>query len=363
VTVLPTATSDTGTATTRDSRLVACDESGSEGQKLVGGTTDVFAHASVDMDVEVAIACIDKVRAGTRSPATECKSGVVLRERNRHVLEWLIGPLGPLHGNAYVHLAEKSFHLVTTMVDLLCDLGVDHRRDRGRERRVDDVARTLYAEGPTRLGRGAWQHLLASFNDLMRAKDLAAARASAEAFSRVLDTFAVADPGSEFGRAVYLLGVGRPRCDSHLIHLITTSRLSGVLDPLVAAIVRAVDHWGADGRAVSIVHDEQGALTADRVERLKALCGRRPGTASDGSESPGPAMADRLVDIRCVDSQSDPRVQVADFMAGVARKIASDDLNGRGDLRLSALLQPFVDPGSTWGDADSWSRLSPVPTG
>jgi hypothetical protein len=49
-----------------------------------------------------------------------------------------------------------------------------------------------------------------------------------------------------------------------------------------------------------------------------------------------------------VDSRTDPRVQVADLLAGVARKVASDELLGRHDPDLTALLQPYVDPASRW---------------
>jgi hypothetical protein len=52
--------------------------------------------------------------------------------------------------------------------------------------------------------------------------------------------------------------------------------------------------------------------------------------------------------VRFVDSRSDARVQIADFLAGVARRIASDDLNGRGDVRLTGLLESFVDAESVW---------------
>ena len=34
---------------------VACDESGSEGEKLVRGSTDTFAHASVDVTTAAAV--------------------------------------------------------------------------------------------------------------------------------------------------------------------------------------------------------------------------------------------------------------------------------------------------------------------
>ncbi|AXK31295.1 hypothetical protein DVA86_00180 [Streptomyces armeniacus] len=56
---------------------------------------------------------------------------------------------------------------------------------------------------------------------------------------------------------------------------------------------------------------------------------------------------------RLVWSRTDTRVQLADYLAGVARKIASEELNGRGDARLTALLRPYVAPSSCWADADS----------
>ena len=74
---------------------IACDESGSEGGKLVGGTTDVLAHASVVVDADLAAAWLDEVRVRARSPATEVKASVVLREQNRAVLRDLLGRDGP----------------------------------------------------------------------------------------------------------------------------------------------------------------------------------------------------------------------------------------------------------------------------
>ena len=82
-----------------------------------------------------------------------------------------------------------------------------------------------------------------------------------------------------------------------------------------------------------------------RVAQLEALLGAPPGG--------------RLAGLRLVDSRSDARVQVADFLAGVARKIASDELNRRGDAELTGLLRPYVDASSTWGDERSWSLLGP----
>lgn len=285
---------------------IACDESGSEGLKLIGGSTDVFAHASVSIDLAAAEACILRVRVDARSPATEVKASVVLRERNRRVLEWLLGPSGPLHGRAHVHLTEKVFHLVTALVDFLAEPGGPVSGASPQRRHA--LARALYREGPAELGPDRWRDLLETFNDLARvqARDGTTGQA---------------------GRAI-----------PHL-------------DPLFPAISAAVDHWGGTGRPLSIIHDQQVSLTPARVRETL-------GSFSPDAHGNGTA-GHRVATLRLVDSQADPRVQVADFLAGAARRIASEELNGRGDAVLTALLRPYLDPGSIWGDPPSWARLAP----
>lgn len=58
-----------------------------------------------------------------------------------------------------------------------------------------------------------------------------------------------------------------------------------------------------------------------------------------------------------VDSMTDSRVQVADFLAGVARKIAEEELEGRGDPELTELLRPYLDTASFWADDRSAAAL------
>ncbi|HEY3015223.1 MAG TPA: hypothetical protein VGJ41_08940 [Nocardioides sp.] len=305
---------------------IACDESGSEGEKLVGGSTDVFAHASVDLSLEAARDCIEMVRIGARSPATECKASVVLRERNRRVLVWLIGPDGPLHGRAHVHLTEKSFRLTAKLVELLGG-GVDPRE--------------LYDAAPHALGARDWTRLLAAFNDLMRSRDLLEARMTANRFFDLVEAHRSAR--GSVGAAMSDLWDARPDDDAAVRHLLDRGDGRSVLDPLVPAIARGVLHWYDGARPVSLVHDEQGALTPDRLRQLDTVCG-------DSA----------LAGIRFVDSTTDPRVQVADLLAGAARKIASDQLNRRGDVLLTALLRPYLDRHSAWGDPRSWRLLAPA---
>lgn len=46
---------------------VACDESGSDGENLTGGNTDVFAHASVTLPVDRAEERVREIRRGAGS--------------------------------------------------------------------------------------------------------------------------------------------------------------------------------------------------------------------------------------------------------------------------------------------------------
>ncbi|WP_327589824.1 hypothetical protein OHA25_24460 [Nonomuraea sp. NBC_00507] len=92
------------------------------------------------------------------------------------------------------------------------------------------------------------------------------------------------------------------------------------------------------------MHDEQSALTERRVRRLEHQL----------------LPSERRLWFRQVDSRTDPRVQVADVLAGVARRLAADELRDRGDTELGELLRAYIDPASQWSDERSWSRLGPA---
>lgn len=228
---------------------IACDESGSEGEKLVGGNTAVFAHASVRIDADAADACVAELRRRIRSPAVEYKANHLLRQKHRATLVWFLGPSGPIHGRAHVYLVEKAYFLVRSLA---------HRI---QPRHAKNRLSTDYAIAPT-------------------------------------------------------------------------------MDPLLPALVRAIEHWSTDSRSVSITHDEHSTITEALIVQLKRTW---------------PA----LTHVRLVDSMADARVQVADFLAGVARRVAEDALTGEADAELATLLRPYVDPESVWGDSSSWTALKP----
>ncbi|MEU7899762.1 DUF3800 domain-containing protein [Nonomuraea sp. NPDC049152] len=306
---------------------IACDESGSEGEKLVGGNTKVFAHASVRLDIESAAACIQEVRHRAPSPTLEYKSDVIRRSKHREALKWMLGPSGPLLGDTHVYLIDKAFFVVTRVVDLIAAMkGAD-----------GDMAVDLYRDGPDTLGQERWGIFLESFNDLLRTKNGRGPGASVDEAFRMVDGLRVT--GGRIGDIMELLSRARPGVELFRAGLLDDPRMMPVLDPLIPAIVQAVVHWGEGGRPVSIVHDRQTLLTEDRVARLHASRGGG------------------LAGLRLVDSRSDPRIQVADLLAGAARKIGEDELNDRGDAELTALLRPYVDASSIWGEARSRSLL------
>jgi uncharacterized protein DUF3800 len=55
-------------------------------------------------------------------------------------------------------------------------------------------------------------------------------------------------------------------------------------------------------------------------------------------------------DVRFADSSREPAVQIADFVAGIAYRLGSDELKGRADPEIIALLCPLIDHESVWVD-------------
>jgi hypothetical protein len=319
---------------------VGCDESGSDGENLTGGNTDVFAHASVRLSVESAAAAVQEIRDRIRSPAEEYKANHLLREKHRAVLEWLLAPAGPIHGQAHVHLIEKAFLVVDRAVDLLLGPGS-----------TDAVV--LFRAGRRAFGQERWRAFLTAANQLLRVRNDGEPEAPVEGFFREVDALRRASDRTTVSDVLDRLAAARPRADAYRADVGDGPTLVPLLNPLLPAIVSTAAYWSAGGRPVRLVHDRQNMLTPERIAWIEETS-RRTGVALAGLE--------------LVEARRDARVQVADFLAGIARKIASDELNGRGDPPLTALLRPYVDRASVWGDEPSWGELvsadeerSPVP--
>ncbi|MGC2999079.1 hypothetical protein ACPF8X_12100 [Streptomyces sp. G35A] len=308
---------------------IACDESGSDGENLTGGNTDVFAHAGVHVSVTAAAAAVREIRDRIRSPAEEYKANHLLREKHWAVLEWLLAPGGPIHGRAHVHLTEKSFFVVDRVVALL----------------LDDPAEAvaLFRAGPADVGEDGWRAFLRAANQVLRMRNGGEPGTSVPLFFGTVDALREAHPGTRAARSLERLAARRDRAEAYRAGLLDGSVVRiPVLNPLLPAIISTAAYWSAGGRPVRLVHDRQNVLTPERVAWIERTA-RLDGTA--------------LVGVRLVAARADPRVQLADFLAGIARKVASDELHGRGDPVLTGLLRAYVDPESVWGDARSWTEL------
>ncbi|NUT36732.1 MAG: hypothetical protein HOV79_27065 [Hamadaea sp.] len=299
---------------------IACDESGYEGERLIGTTTDVFAHASLRIGHDDATACILELRRRIRSPATEYKAGNILRAKHRATLRWLLGRDGPLPGAAHVFLIDKRWYVLTKLADLLLEGAPD--------------AATLHRLGPAAYG-DLWETFLEAANDLLRVKDQPDVP---EELMRV--TGLLLERASGPGPLRDLLTAvaqTRPKAELFRAWLLGDPVTNSVVDPLLPAIERVLDRWGTADRPVVIAHHRQTTLSEQRLAQLS-------GRAEFGG-------------LRHADSFTDMRVQLADLVAGAARKLAADELNGRAEPELTDLLRPYADPASIWGDQRSAERL------
>jgi hypothetical protein len=309
---------------------IACDESGFSGTNLLDAATPVFTHASVDLAVEEAVNLMATLRSGFRCSASELKSGQFLRtQRSAEALEWL---LAALRGHAHVLLVDKEYFLVTRIVDLF----LSHPSYAAGTRLTQDqrpAALALYRSG--RVGGRQWSDFLAAFVYLARAKrGLLPDRKAAEKLLRARDSLAEVGLGGEAGSVLARL--------DHARVLALLDRLSAddrsippVLEPMLPALAETVLFWSDGQRQVLVVHDEQSALTAGRLRRLQeALTDAAVTTTVHARAAGAPIGVSPLAGLVTVDSRDDPRVQIADLVAGIARRLA-----GTGD---SGLLQPFV---------------------
>jgi len=322
---------------------IVCDESGFSGGNLVGGHAPVFAHASVRIDGATAAAVIaDLRRRMDGGPPGELKANALLRPRHRGLVHDLLGPDGPLAGTARVHLVDTVYFALARLADLLGD-GAQALRGTdspGRDPTARHAALVLHARGPATYGPDRWRHFLNRAADLMRTNKRSTPREPVAPFAAALDGL-LETPG-DVADVLRPMRARLPAAAAVRAALKADPKLATLLEPVVPALARAVAMWSTSGGTLSVVHDDQSAVTPERVAAIAAGTG--------------------LVEVTLVDSRTDPRVQVADLLAGVARRLASDQLAGRAQSNngLTALLRHAIDPESTWADADSWSALSPT---
>jgi hypothetical protein len=242
---------------------IACDESGSDGENLTGGNTDVFAHAGVSLSMASAAAVVGEIRDRIRSPAEEYKANHLLREKHRAVLEWLLAPEGPIDGQARVHLMEKTYFVVDRTLGLLLDDAAE--------------AALLFRAGRPVFGEDGWRAFLEAANQLLRVRHDGD---PVDAFYGTVDTLRRTHRGTDAARILERLARTRPRAVAYRDGFLAGPPLIPLLNPLLPAIVRTAALWSGSGRSTS-------CTTGRTCSRRSASPGSRARPGGPGSASPG----------------------------------------------------------------------------
>jgi hypothetical protein len=293
---------------------IACDESGFSGTNLLRSTAPVITHASVDLTVDEAVTLIAALRSGFRFAPHELKSGRFLRGSGAtEALEWFLAALA---GRAHVHLIDKEFFLVTRVVDFLLT-EPSYAAGTRLAREHQPAALALHAAG--RSAGGDWDTFLAAFIDLVRMKRRLPVDQTVRRFFQARDALRRHRLGASAAAVLDGLDPGRVR--AVVARLDSDDRsVPPPLEPLLPALAETVLSWSGGQRQVLVTHDEQSALTADRLTRLQRALRDAPAAGANRAGTL-PNGVSPLAGLVVVDSRDDPRVQVADLLAGVARRL------------------------------------------
>jgi hypothetical protein len=366
---------------------IACDESGWEGSNLAAANSEVIAHASVRLDIDLAAECIRVLRGRSGRHSYEYKASHLLRAKGGSDLAWFLGPSGPVHGRARVHLTHKSCFVLGRVLDLFLGDSVDTASLGLRpDQRLAGLATRLCRAGPNVFGRLPWQAFLTAANAVLQANRRPQVRAPVDAFFGQVELLRAMVDGTvngpqgdgRFGGVLDELRNEQRVAYSARTRLLEDHVLQPVLEPLIPALARTVLHWSGGLHPIAVVHDEQSALTEKRMRRLEQILAAPP------LELIRLPARGHFIRFRQADSRADPRIQVADLLAGLARKVATDELlrrsgdrsdgwsdgwsgdrsdglrdrrgeggrdgwsDGRIDPDLTALLRPYLDPASRW---------------
>ena len=304
--------------------VLACDESGNDGENNLNGNSTVFVHASTSITVDMAQELMKETRLRTGNQSAELKSKTLVQAKHQGTARWLLEH-PELVGKCSLNFVHKQFFVVSKLFDATAEelahsLGEDMYAGGG----ALAGANILFFMAPQAFG-SAWFEALDSFERFLRATSADIAREHLDELATTLlrilrsTTSPVRDVlGPVFAGITHLKALSRLQLGVGIEERMRTA------DPLICAVGGAVHEWKiASGRPIYMVHDDAKTLTPARVRWIKDSLAHPEWVADSMAHS----SAD-LIDIELVDSKADPRVQVADLLAGLGRLVGEDLVAG-----------------------------------
>lgn len=312
------------------------DESGSDGENLSRPTHRVFSYGTTSLNKADAQALVEATRKSIGSTAVEASSSAELKfpkliRKHRQVVDGLFEPGGPLDGKASIYLIDKDKFLAGKMVSLLIE---EDAIASGRVIGVDTqsfLANEIADHVLPVLGDAMRRRLLESFNRLCRSyKTAYAPKNRAQDFVNTLKLVMLC--ASHDRRASQVLDLlWDARAEAYRIENDSSQTLD--LEPMLPTLLVVATTWSGKlgGQEFELLMDEYRQMTNLMLEIVRLNAHHLWGT-----------QLNRVVQVI---SRDDPRVQLADWIAGAGRVVAEEVLSGTRS-RLSRLLLPFIDDNS-----------------
>lgn len=325
-----------------DLATIACDESGSEGENLMSAAHPDFVHASVHLTRERALDVLAELRAAARSQAHELKSKAVMSARARPVLVRLIAELA---SDSNICLVDKGYFASAKLIDLiLAEEAHLSGVDLAITGEAAQLARQLQLRTPVAVGEYVWRELLSAFNELVRRHVRSGSeKPDPSTFFTILDVAREASRDPIVTQILTALWGAR-----HLVADYDQEDDGGVffreLDPMITTVVAVARTWGVrlGGGPFEFVVDKYWGL--DELARAAIVdAARIPMHVGDTALPIGDLRA-----MRVADSRDDPRIQVADILAGVGRENARLARLGVFDDPLQVAAHEALDFNGMW---------------
>jgi hypothetical protein len=336
------------------------DEAGNTGENLLDADQPVYSLVAVDIDRESAESATSAALG--RTQMSELKFAQLRRSGGgRRNIVQLLDDLGLREDQAAAFVADKAWMLAAKLVDELIEarmLAAGKQMEWYLAGEARDMAETLYERGKRALG-DIYEEMAAVFVPMVRDFEPARGEAFLAALRRA--RLAARDEG------VHSVLMAMMDTEEELASEFA-SRIDA-LDPHLPALWWHAGHWSQLFEEFEVVHDESTAASrwAGQLALAAGALGHETELAEAGeaAEQPRSMLIGRvrinlpvgMRDITFARSHDDPRIQVADILAGstahvyaaVTRIIAEDGFSrelerrGVGQFVREAVGRPVSD--------------------